>query len=296
MNTPENQSSLLHFDEQVFRDGFNEKPFTIQHELSGHPLFALPRLIELSQALPQHRVEYNSGKLPLNQDPKKTPRTGLSIQETIERIENCSSWLVLKNVELDSTYKALLDELLDEVMVYSEPLYPGMCHREGFIFISSPGSVTPCHIDPEHNFLLQVRGLKTVCMWDKQDRVVVSENQVEEFYAGAHRNITYTEEFEQRGVITQLKPGEGLHFPVTAPHWVKNGPEVSISFSITFRTQYSERRARIYQANATLRHLGISPSPYGRSAISDSAKDLVFRVARKTRKMLGGSDAERSAY
>ena len=29
----------------------------------------LPRLIELSQALPESRVEYNSGKLPISQDP-----------------------------------------------------------------------------------------------------------------------------------------------------------------------------------------------------------------------------------
>jgi cytochrome P450 len=40
---------------------------------------------------------------------------------------------------------------------FSEPLAPGMCQREGFIFISSPGAVTPFHLDPEHNFLLQIK-------------------------------------------------------------------------------------------------------------------------------------------
>ena len=32
--------------------------------------------------------------------------------------------------------------------------------REAFIFISSPNTVTPYHMDPEYNFLLQIRGTK----------------------------------------------------------------------------------------------------------------------------------------
>ena len=47
---------------------------------------------------------------------------------------------------------------------------------EGFIFVSSPGSVTPYHIDPERNFLLQVRGNKTMHMFDGSDRSLLDRS------------------------------------------------------------------------------------------------------------------------
>jgi len=41
--------------------------------------------------------------------------------------------------------------------------------QQAFIFVSSPEAVTPLHMDPEHNFLLQVRGLKTLHLFDPND-------------------------------------------------------------------------------------------------------------------------------
>jgi len=135
-----------------------------------------------------------------------------------------------------------------------------MQRREGFIFLSSPGAVTPFHIDSEYNFLLQVRGSKTVSMWDPADRFVLPEEELERFYATfVHRNLPWRDVFQTTAFVLPLAPGEGLHFPVTVPHWVKNGPEVSVSFSITFRTADSERRELLYKANARLRKLGLSP-------------------------------------
>ena len=37
-----------------------------------------------------------------------------------------------------------------------------MLTSQGFIFVSSPNSVTPYHFDPEHNILLQIRGSKVM--------------------------------------------------------------------------------------------------------------------------------------
>src|SRR6185503_6233667 len=162
-------SRLLRIDPDAFRAGFNKRPFVIGHELSGHPLFSLTRLVQLARRLPTDRVEHNPGDVPVTLDPERTPHSGLSIEETIRRIEVCRAWMVLKNVEQDPEYRPLLDACLDEIGVHSELLAPGMRIREGFIFISSPGAVTPYHMDPEHNFLLQIRGAKTVHMFDGND-------------------------------------------------------------------------------------------------------------------------------
>jgi len=51
-----------------------------------------------------------------------------------------------------------------------------MCEREAAIFVTSPGSVTPYHMDKEINFLLQIRGTKTISVFSASDREVLSES------------------------------------------------------------------------------------------------------------------------
>lgn len=278
----------LQISESVFRENFDHAPFLIEHNLVTHPLFQLSKLIELSQRLPDRFVEYNAGNVPISLDPSKTPRTGLSIEETIRRIEEHNSWLVLKNVEQDPEYRELLDQCLDEVMVFSESIRPGMTKREGFIFISSVGAITPLHIDPEHNFLLHIRGDKEVTQFDRKNREVLSEQSIEQFYLGGHRNLKYKDEFAKAARVFKLAPGQGLHFPINAPHWVKVGNTgYSISFSITFRSAEANRRECIYRVNGKMREKGISPTPYGDSPLVDTIKYLPYQVLRLARKSLG---------
>jgi hypothetical protein len=275
-------SSLLDINPAEFAAHFNRRPFLIGHHLCEHSLFALPSLMDLAKRLPPANIEYNAGNIPVSLDPHLTPLTGLSIEETIRRIEECKSWMVLKYVENDPAYRALLHQCLAEVKPYSEPIAPGMELAQGFIFITSPNSVTPYHMDPEHNFLLQIRGSKTVKQFD---RSVVSEEEFERFYDGAHRNLTYKEEYLANSYTYDLEAGAGLHFPHTFPHWVQNGPSVSISFSITFRTPDLERLALVYNVNSFLRRRGLRATPFGRSPWLDTLKYQSARVWRRMRRL-----------
>ncbi len=278
----------LQMEPQMFRRCFDRMPFLIGHHLAGHPLFELSRLIRLSQTLPEANVEYNAGDIPISLAADQTPRNGLSAGETIRRIAQCKSWLVLKYVEHDPDYGALLHQCLAEVARHSEPMRPGMCLAQAFIFITSPGSVTPYHMDPEHNFLLQIRGSKRIRLFDGRDRSIVSEEELERHYGGAHRNLVYRDELATKGWTFDLKPGFGLHFPVTAPHYVKNGPEVSVSFSVTFRTPDIERRSEVHNFNAFMRRSGLRPAPAGKHPWRDSLKGFNLRVGRKFQRLLVG--------
>jgi hypothetical protein len=262
-------------------DNFDVAPFTIEHTLSTHPLLQLPQLIELSKSLPPGSVEYNSGDLPIGQDPSLTPRTGLSIEETLRQIEKCRSWMVLKNVEQDAQYRQLLDECLNQVQPEIEAVCPGMTGRKAFVFVSSPGAVTPFHVDFEYNFLLQIRGEKFMAVFDDQDRSLLSESQREQAVQGAPRNLVYKDEFAAKSRTFHLKPGIGLHVPLTAPHWVKVADEVSVSFSITFHSRASDKRMGAHRANAMLRKVGFSPRQVGVSPQLDALKYSAFRVTRK---------------
>jgi hypothetical protein len=272
---------LLGIDAGEFGECFDRRPFVIGHRLADHPLFSLPRLVKLARALPAENVEYNAGNIPVSMNPALTPRNGLTAEETIIRIAECKSWLVLKYVEHDPEYRKLLERCLAEVRPHSEALRPGMCDGQAFVFITSPGSVTPYHMDPEHNFLLQVRGSKHVHLFDPRDRSILPAEELERFYGGGHRNMVFRRELDARALRYELTPGRGLHFPVTAPHYVRNGAEVSVSFSITFRTPDLERRARAHLFNARLRRLGISPASVGRRPRLDSMKSLAWRVSSR---------------
>jgi hypothetical protein len=281
------RSRLLELEPQSFRAQFPHQPFLIKHNLVGHPLFSIERLLELAKCLPEKNVEYSAGNIPVDMGNQLSPRTGLSPDETIRRIQEARSWMVLKYVENDADYRRLLDQCLDEVKELSEAMVPGMCQREGFIFLTSPNSVTPFHLDPEHNFLLQVRGRKQVSIFDPHQSEVITEADIEQGLFGKIRNLVYKEEFQQKGRLFELDPGMGLHFPLVAPHWVKNLDNVSISFSITFRSRDSERRATLHELNSRLRARGLHPAPVGRSPIRDTVKYQGARVMRRFRRVLG---------
>jgi hypothetical protein len=278
---------LIDVDPEVCSAYFDKKPFHVSHALSNHRLFALPRLLELARSLPEAFVEYNAGALPVGVTAAQTPRTGLSAEETVRRIAECGSWMVLKRVEQSAEYAHLLDSCLDDVAAQAGAALPEMMRREGFIFLSSPGAVTPFHLDPEHNFLLQIRGTKTVSMWDRDDRFVLPDQELETFYSAfVHRNLPWKDVFQTTAWTVPLAPGQGLHFPVAVPHWVKNGPEVSVSFSITFRSRSSQARELLYRANARLRKLGLSPRPPGESVLLDQTKRAAFAALSELKRRL----------
>ncbi|WP_013629953.1 JmjC domain-containing protein [Rubinisphaera brasiliensis] len=276
----------LSWNDQEFRSHFSREPFLIQHTLNDHPLFQMDRLLELVKSLPEKSIEYNAGKIPVSVSHDQTPRNGLSAEETVRRIAECESWLVLKYIEQDPPYAELLEQCLAQVRPLSEPIAPGMMKPHAFVFITSPGSVTPLHVDPEHNFLLQIRGQKTVRMFDGNNPDFVTHEELENFYCDRGRNLVLKEENRDRGWKFLLPAGQGLHFPVTFPHWVENSDEISISFSITFRTPDLDRRRALYRTNDRLRKMGLNPKPPGRNRLRDNACYHAFRACRKIETLL----------
>jgi hypothetical protein len=273
--------TLLSINEAEFAQNFTQVPFFIKHSLGDHPLFQVERLLKLAQDLPPSCIEYNAGNIPVSIEHSATPQNGLSPAETIRRIAECKSWLVLKYVERDPVYRELLNDCMREIAEHSEAIAPGMCSPQAFIFLTSPGSVTPIHIDPEHNFLLQVRGSKIVHLYDGRCRKLLPEQQLEHFYCDRGRNMEYDPSFEEKGWTFDLQPGQGLHFPVTYPHWVQNANEVSISFSITFRTPDLDRRRALYQMNDQLRRWKLSPAPVGQKPLRDKFMFNAYRTLRR---------------
>ena len=280
------ENKLLSFDPETYRTHFGQVPFKINHGLCQHPLLNVGRLMELARNLPPQNIEYNAGNLPISVEHSQTPMNGLSVEETIRRIEECKSWMVLKYVEKDPAYNQLLQECLEILKPHTDPIYPGMGKPHAFIFLTSPGSVTPYHIDPEHNFLLQIQGPKEIHLYDGRLKSLLSEVELENFYSSKGRNLEYKPEYENNSWTFTLQPGDGLHFPVTYPHYVKNLDQVSISFSITFRTPDLDQRQAVYQQNERLRSWGLNPPAVGLKPMRDRILFDSYRIWRKATSLI----------
>ena len=277
------------FQQRVFGDetrrqfdsSYPEQAGLFDHAMASHELLTLEALAKLGTALPEKSVEYNPGDLPVGIKPEDVPGNVLTIGDTIRQIDQSASWAVLKNIEQVPEYRALLLSLLAEIRPILERKTGQMLKPQGFIFVSSPGAVTPYHFDPEHNILLQLRGEKWMTTFPAGDPRFAADEIHEGYHLGGHRNLVWQDEFETEGTRHHLIPGKAIFVPVMAPHYVQNGPEPSISLSITWRSDWSFEEADARAFNGWLRKRGVTPKAPGRFPARNKAKAFAWRVLRK---------------
>ena len=236
-------------------------------------LFSSRRLIELAQTLDEHLVEFNPGDLPIAVAPNNIPHSDLSAAEIIESIGTNNSWMTLRNIEHDLAFERLMRQIIDVLKPDIEERSGPIIQCEGFLFISSPGAVTPFHFDEEHNVLIQLRGRKRVALFSQHDRDLASQIDLERFHSGGHRNLALPKNLENRGDEIALEPGAALYIPPLAPHWVSvTGTEPSLSLSVTWRSHASRRMCYLHQINHELRKRGANPRFPGTARLIDQLK------------------------
>lgn len=282
------RTGFTHADTAVFGDAaraqfaaaYPETPHVLRHNLATHRLLTLDALAALAERLPERSIEYNRGDLPIGVD-GKPGGTGLGIAETIRHIATSNSWAVLKNVEQDPDYRALLLGLLGELRPQIESRTGAMLRPQAFVFISSPNAVTPYHFDPEHNILLQLVGSKVMTQFPAGDPAYAPDETHESYHTGGPRELTWRDELAAGGRDFALGPGEAVYVPVMAPHFVRNGPASSISLSITWRSDWSFAEADARAFNHWLREKGLSPRAPGRWPAQNRRKAMAQRALRK---------------
>jgi hypothetical protein len=264
----------------VFAAAYPETPHILRHRLRAHPLLEREAMARLAERLPEKSIEYNRGDIAIGVDGKPASN-GLTIGETIRDIANSASWAVLKNIEQDPTYAALLAELLEELKPFIETRTGRMLTPQSFIFISSPNAVTPYHFDPEHNILLQVEGSKVMTQFPAGDTRFAPDTAHEAYHTGGPRELHWDERLEAGGVPFSMQPGDAIYVPVMAPHHVRVGPQASVSLSITWRSEWSYAEADARSFNALLRKRGWKPRATSRWPKRNSAKAFAWRLIRR---------------
>ena len=265
----------------AFAAAYPETPHKLSHGLQEHPLLSLDALAALAEALPEPSCEYNRADLPVGLNGVKAPGNGLGIGDTIRRIGETGSWAALKNIEQVPAYRELLLGLLEELRPVIEAQTGAMLRPQGFVFITSPGGVTPYHFDPEHNILMHLAGSKTMTLFPQGDARFAPDETHESYHTGGGRELFWRSELSDGGTEWKLRPGEALYVPVMAPHFVRNGPAPAISLSITWRSEWSFAEADARAFNRVLRQAGLSPRAPGRWPNRNTVKATGWRVLRK---------------
>src|SRR5579885_3063236 len=187
---------------------------------------ALPSaaLLELAEALQRdpYCVAFDAGDIRVEQKWNHGVKSSYTLRQAMENIERTGAWIILKHSETVPEYREVMEEILCDVEDLSgADLRQSIKNAEAQIIITSPGRITPYHFDNECNVLLQIAGEKDFYVFDQTDREVLTEVELEKFWAGDWNAGEYKARCQERAQAFRLAPGKGAHIPVNAPHWVK---------------------------------------------------------------------------
>lgn len=282
---------------------FDRHPFRFQHSFADHEALTFESLREIVLSLPSEQVSANRADLKIDADFNRAyidHAIQHTLQDTLADMATTNSYVMVRQPEthprlkpilalLQAEFKAHLSRQLKAVggtVALDEPML--------YLFISSPNSMTPFHLDRYSTLLLQIQGEKDVMIWDRADRQTVAEQELEALFGRPWvANATYKNGNMPEPQVLHIAPGEGVHIPFTAPHAVKNGNAVSVSLSFICKTPSSLREAEAYRFNYHTRQLlqrvpRFIPSPslteVGKYQRLDGVKAVLMRSAMGARR------------
>lgn len=279
----------------------DREPFVFSHRLTEHPALSLAHLAEVIPQLPPGQVFHSSGQLDTADDfdrAHEDHRPGHALEEALERLRAVDAYIMVRQPETHPAFGSLFKVLEAEVAAIARRAgLDGQLHDAMlYLFIASPNSVTPFHIDRYTTFLLQIRGSKDVVVYPAWDPRVASDEDVEHFFARTGRRPLWRPELEPLGRRFEFNPGQALHIPFAAGHHVRNGrDDISISMSIIFKTAESRRLMQALLFNHYVRRwlapVGLRPRRVAMGVAGVTAKSGLWSIGRRAGDWLRGAPA-----
>jgi hypothetical protein len=273
----------------ALRGYLNREAFRVAHSLAGNRLFEVETLVEVARQAAKRPGDLylDAGDVNVSDKWGHIPIPERPVEEIIRRIETAGAWIIIKHVEQGPGYDTVIREFDQFVReVAGRETAALLSSPEMLVLVTSPNRVTPFHFDAEVNFLIQIQGEKDAWICDPNDRSATTHDEIERYYSVSHNAGTFKPGLEERATRFHLMPGEGVHIPTHAGHWVKNGNAVSVSLSLNFELPPSMYRD-IYRMNHYLRKLGLQPTPPGQAPLRDRMKAGAAAVGRQLHRLRG---------
>ena len=168
-------------------------------------------------SLPQQQVFYSKGLLKEsdNFDTAHVEHSnGLSLRQTIETIRTSNSYIMVRSPEGDASFDPLFRDLkadVEELMRARGGVGTKAVDAMLYLFIASPNSLTPFHIDRYSTILMQFNGSKQVCVFPQWDERVVTAADCEDYMCHTGHRPEWHESAEPLASRFHFKPGDALH-------------------------------------------------------------------------------------
>jgi len=280
----------------VFANNLNRLPHEFAHSLAGNKLFELSMLVDLAEKvatranphLPGGDVYFNKGLIEAGEKPLRPDMPRTAAVDLIRRIDSEEAWIILKHVEREAGYRDVLENCIRDILELSKSqLLRKIKWFEAILFITSPNRVTEYHLDREVSWILQLQGDKEIHVFDRADKDIVPDDELETYWTADNRAARYKPEYESRAFVYQMRPGSGVHIPINSPHWLRNKNNISVTLNVNF--QFHDRYwANLYRANYYLRRAGIEPYPPGIHPVSDGFKSAAFTAMQRVKQAVKG--------
>ena len=280
-----------------FDDAFPGRSVGFVHDLHHDDRLTLAAVADLADRLPRRSVIADTATQPLLVPQGGPPRGVLERPgDVIRDLQNANAWLTLLMVEEDPGMADLMNTHLDQLesgISAKQGKRVKMRKRVAFVFVSSPNSVTPVHFDIEHSLLMQVSGCKTVSV-GRFESDATRRHEFDRYWNGSHGRI---EDLQPEVASYTMTPGRAVYIPPGTPHWVHNGPDISLSVTLTYFTAATVRENRVENFNAKLRRRNLNPREPGRSAAVDTAKVCalgLWTIGQRLRSVSAGAKQQPS--
>ena len=180
--------ALIDAEAALFREAFDRRSFAFRHRLANHPLFTVPRLADAAQAI----LDKSDGGRFVAFDARSfaadssfgTMLARDQLAESVRRLPEGRTWLKISSAnDVDPAYAEVLAQFIRDIAdltgrdLDSEITWSSLTGSSRVPRASSL-RITSITIS---NFLLQVQGEKDVCLFDQDDRDVLSDIEIEKF-------------------------------------------------------------------------------------------------------------------
>lgn len=235
------------------RRRYGREIVTFRHRLAGTGLFtdeALARLID-----DHPRGDLDIMTIQRNPPPGETWLGGdvgeLSGAELIAALKTGRLYLnVRRAMSAHPAYQSVFARLMKE---FAAATGKPVLNRSGSVLVSSPRCGIFYHFDVAEAMLWHVRGVKTMYLYPVAERFLPERSREAVLLKENISELPYADEFEQAAQVVKLEPGDGVTWPMHAPHRVVNEDALNVSVSIEYSTPRSVLTTGVIYANGVAR-------------------------------------------
>ena len=204
-----------------------------------------------------------------------------SAEELFATAQTGKVWINLrKAMNVHPDYSLVLDQMYGDIAKHTgkKPF-----NANGGILITSPVARTPYHFDKTETILWHVRGPKRMFFYPVEDKFISDESYEEAVTNMLEDDLPYDPSFDKDATIIDLKEGQAVSWPLSAPHRVDNH-----GFCVSVTTEFSSKESALKNAamiaNATLRSkFGASPSWSNESQLNRLTKSALGIALKKSK-------------